>query len=393
MIDVLLTANSPGEVAWIKALAHALEQAGKRCDVVLYPCTFATGQEARVLRELPAVNRVWEPDQLGKLIWSGGAIYPRGTPLIHIGGDLMYSVILRLRWGWRCWSYLWARPHWNRFLEGYFSRDERNTRGLLRAGASAHKVIEVGDLVVDGVDCAVGALPEKDPHLITFLPGSRSEELRHLLPFYARIAERLQAARPELRFQANLSPFLSWETLERELARPADPRLEGAPGVLTESSYLTHAGTEIQIYREQGLEQLGRSVLAVSIPGTKTAEAATLGVPCVTVVPLNCPEFLPTGGVLGWLDWLPGGSRLKGKLLLRQRHRVGLLAQPNQLFKRAVMPELVDELDAETVARVVRELLGDEQELSKTGLQLHTAYRQFSGCARLMLKAVGVDLL
>lgn len=384
-MKLLITANSPGEVAWIRPLAEQIAARGWSCDVILYPCTFATGKEAEVLRSYPAVEKVWPKGSLFSLFWKEGRRYPAGTPLLHLGGDLMYTALFQRRFGWKCWSYLWARPWWDKAFTGYFSRNSQSTAGLRRRRVSEEKIVEVGDLVVDSVNFQVPELPPHDPNLITFLPGSRDEEIRHALPLFSRAAEILRETRPELRFQTLLSPFLSLERLRELLERPVDPRMDHAGGTLMGDRYLCRDGLEVSIIQQRSLEHEARSVLALSLPGTKTAEAATLGVPCLTIVPLNCPEALPVHGLLGLLDWLPGGSRLKGKLLLRQKHRVGLLAQPNQLLGEAVMPEMVDLLTAQDIARQVSSLLDRPEELQQKSLRLRQAFQELAGASAKML--------
>ncbi|MBN9418647.1 hypothetical protein ABS71_11865 [bacterium SCN 62-11] len=384
-MKLLITANSPGEVAWIRPLAEQIAARGWSCDIILYPCTFATGKEADVLRTYPAVEKVWPKGSLFSLYWKEGRRYPPGTPLIHLGGDLMYTAFLQRRFGWKCWSYLWARPWWDKAFAGYFSRNAQSTGGLRRRRVHPDKIVEVGDLVVDSVNFQVPELPERDPNLITFLPGSRDEEIRHALPLFSRAAEILRETRPQLRFQTMLSPFLSLERLGKLLDRPVDRRMDHAGGKLVGNRYLCRDGLEVLIYQERSLEHQARSVLALSLPGTKTAEAAVLGVPCLTIVPLNCPEALPVHGLLGLLDWLPGGSHLKGKLLLRQKHRVGLLAQPNQLLGRAVMPEMVDLLSAQDIATQVAAILDQPEELQQKSLLLRQAFQELAGASAGML--------
>lgn len=384
-MKLLITANSPGEVAWIRPLAEQVASRGWSCDIILYPCTFATGKEAEVLRTYPGVEKVWPKQSLLSLFWRDGRRYPPGTPLIHLGGDLMYTAFFQRRFGWKCWSYLWARPWWDKAFAGYFSRNSQSTGGLRRRRVHPDKIVEVGDLVVDSVNFQVPELPERDPNLITFLPGSRDEEIRHALPLFSRAAEILRESRPQLRFQTMLSPFLSLERLGQLLDRPVDRRMDHAGGRLVGDRYLCRDGLEIPIYQERSLEHQARSVLALSLPGTKTAEAGVLGVPCLTIVPLNCPEALPVHGLLGLLDWLPGGSHLKGKLLLRQKHRVGLLAQPNQLLGRAVMPEMVDVLTAQDIASQVAALLDQPEDLQQKSLLLRQAFQELAGASQEML--------
>ncbi|MBT9587851.1 hypothetical protein IV102_31240 [bacterium] len=387
-MKILITANSPGEVAWIRPLAEEAQSRGWSIDVILYPCTFATGKEADVLRSYPALEKVWEKGDLARLAWREGRRYPPGTGLIHLGGDLMYTAFLQWRWKWRCWSYLWARPWWDKAFTGYFSRNAQSTQGLLRRRVAPGKILEVGDLVVDAVLGQVPQIPEQDPNLITFLPGSRQEEIRHTIPFYSRVAEILLETRPQLRFQAMLSPFLSLSIVQGLLQREVDPRMDSSTGKLEGDRYVCQSGFVLPLVRDNSLSQTARSCLAISLPGTKTAEAACLAVPCLTLVPLNCPEWLPYGGLMGLLDWLPGGKKWKGAWLLGQRSKVGLLAQPNQLLGLAIMPEIIDQVSAEMVAAAVNLLLDDRPGLHEKGLLLRQAYLDLRGASTQMLNAL-----
>jgi lipid A disaccharide synthetase len=85
------------------------------------------------------------------------------------------------------------------------------------------------------------------------------------------------------------------------------------------------------------------------------------------------------------LDWVPGGSHWKGEFLRRQKGKVGLVAQPNQLLGERIMPEIVDVVTARQVAGEVAALLQDRVELQQKGLLIQQAYERLAGCSRKML--------
>ena len=95
MSRLLITANSPGEMAgWVRPILHQWHRLGLGpADILLLPCSFATGQEERVARTLPGVDHVYRPGDYFKLLLSEGRRYQGGT-LLHLGGDLMYSAFL-----------------------------------------------------------------------------------------------------------------------------------------------------------------------------------------------------------------------------------------------------------------------------------------------------------
>ena len=399
MKPILVTANSPGEVAWLKSIAAAAQtQYGASIEVLLLPCTFATGHEAEVASALPGVKRVHpKSSYLPLLLWEGRHWDP-DTTLIHLGGDLMYSAFLSWRWGWKSWSYLWARPWWDSAFQGYFARDLESVQWLRRKRTPEHKIHVVGDLVVDSV---LGQVPEPvdvDPNLICLLPGSRRLEAQRGAPLYLGIAEKLWQRRPKLHFRLMISPFLatgqgeiSATLLEELLTLPPEPRIGGTRGRLEKHRdqffLTTPAGLRVEVICRDHMQALAPALLALSIPGTKTAEAATLGVPCLTIVPLNCPEQLPAIGLLGLLDWLPGGKHLKGRIMTRMKDRVGLLAQPNQRAGKALMPEIVEFLSPDSICAEIENLLAQPQRLQEVRGQLRDLYRPLQGAATKILAA------
>ena len=75
MTEVVVTVNSPGEVAtWLEPLARELlpRLADGRLTVMIPPCTYASGAEARVVRSFLGGDqgwRSWSP----KRCWGGSS--------------------------------------------------------------------------------------------------------------------------------------------------------------------------------------------------------------------------------------------------------------------------------------------------------------------------------
>lgn len=400
---ILVCANSPGEIVWVGALARAARQQNKSIEVLLLPCSFATGHEAAIARSMPGVVKVHPVSSYPSLLLWKGAAFHKGTTLIHLGGDLMYSAFLSWRWGWSCWSYLWARRWWDGAFRGYFSRDKASDAGLLRRKVEPAKIHTVGDLVVDTVLAEVPEPASVQKGLIAFMPGSRSEEMRVGVSLFMGTAEELHRLRPDLRFQLMVSPFLAGglevtrELLERLLTPEVDPRMGGVRARFEEPTgdgrywLVSPTGVRMEVIYRDHMKALAPAELAISIPGTKTAEAATLGVPCLMVLPLNCPEMLPSHGLLGLLDFLPGGNKLKARLILRQRHRIGLLAQPNQRAGYALMPEMIDVLTPRMMAEKATNLLLSPGKLQEVRDKLRELYLPLQGAAVRMLALASGD--
>lgn len=372
---LLLTANSPGEMAgWVRPLVKAWRSRGLGpADLLLLPCAFATGQEERVARELEGVDRVYRPKDYARLLLRDGRDYRDGV-LLHLGGDLMYSSLLSWRWKLNAWSYLWTRPWWNSAFAGFFTKDEWGVRWLQKRRVPREKIHLLGDLVLDAVRQEVSQPDEeRRAFQISYLPGSRAVEVKSLTPLLLEVHALLLEKHPGLRGILHLSPYLPQDQVETLLQSDPDPAFGGRRGRL-EHGILTAGSAQLEIATSDGYQRLSRSMVALSIPGTKTAEAGFLRTPVVTMTPLNRPEHLPSIGLVGLLDFLPGGNRLKGRLMLRLKPTIGLLAHPNILAGRALLPEILDSVDARGLAAVVSQALSSEGLLGEVRAELARLY-------------------
>ncbi len=346
-------------------------------EVLLLPCSFATGQEAHVAAEIEGVSRVYTLRELPGILWRG---LPGETTLLHIGGDLMYSAFLAWRWRWPAWSYMWTRPWWNGVFQGFFTRNEWGVRWLRKREVPPEKIHRVGDLIADAVWPAGPPLPEPEEGVVTILPGSRELEVRLLAPFFLAVAELL----PDLRFQLLLSPHI--RDRSRMLEGGPDPRLGGVRGRL-EGDTLHGPRSSLSI-RTDGARALAGSQLAVAIPGTKTAEAGVLEVPLLTFIAMNVPEGLPGAGLWGLLGRLPGGASLVGRLLLRGRAKLGIVAQPNLLAGERFMPELVEFLTPPMMAEAIREMLAQPDRLAEMRRRLRGIYADSWGASTRLVETL-----
>ena len=375
MSRLLMTANSPGEMAgWVRPLVKVWRQSGGGpVDLLLLPCTFATGQEERVARELDGVERVYRPWEYTKLLWRDGRDYKDGA-LLHLGGDLMYSAFLSWRWSLRAYSYLWTRPWWNSAFQGFFTKDEWGVRWLRKKRAPERKIHLLGDLVLDAVRQEV---PE--PHVgqrplqISYLPGSRPQEVKSLTPLLLEVHQTVSRRFPEVKGVLHVSPFIPPAQVHELLTYPPDPALGGTRGHW-QDGVLTNGDSHVEVATNDGLRKLSQSAIALSIPGTKTAEAGYLRTPVITMTPLNRPEHLPSIGIVGLLDLLPGGNHLKGQLMLRLKPTIGNLGHPNILAGRALLPEILEVVDADMLASAVTRAIETEGLLESVREDLERLY-------------------
>ena len=164
--------------------------------------------------------------------------------------------------------------------------------------------------------------------LIGLLPGSRNEEIRHLLPTMVQAADMLSKRVSDVRF--------------------AIPVASSVDKGLVEA--ITKQGTSRFLILSDRLQDiLAEATLAVTASGTVTLEAAMAGTPMIIVYKLS-----------GFSYWV-------GRRLIRVEH-IGLV---NLVAGKRVVPELIqDEASAENISHQVLQMLADEHALLAMRRQL-----------------------
>lgn len=356
---ITLVSNSPGEVAtFVRPVAAALGQRHPewRLELALVPCPYATGAESAVVRSWGLVDEVWTPTQT---VWR----WLRGRPstpgaVLFLGGDPWHALLLKRRFGVPCVAYFPQPSAWQktRWLAGF----ERVVTGYPHERSQDPELTSVGDLRVDAVRAQlkgyVSAKTSQDLTLAVF-PGSRWLHLKASLGPFLHTIQELKKMRPGLQVIMSVSPFVSREQLADAAANPFPLGLSVARGVVSGEQLHTAEGARVELVWGDPYRVIAQCDLALSLPGTNTAELAIAGKP--TVVPLSDRVPIGGGGLLGLLDRLPGLARLKHRLKYRKYRKLRLLALPNQLAGEQIMPEFFVRDDLGDLVIFLHELLDD----------------------------------
>ena len=359
----LVTVNGPGEIAaWLFPFARALRarMPDARVTAALLPCAFASGREREVLDEMPGIDRVLSPEESMRWIVRG-AMPPRLTMpdlAIHFGGELALCVALARRLDIPVLTYEEERVRWAAFLDRICIRDERAARG--RGG---EHIRVVGNLMVDAARLRVPRRSTaREVATVALLPGSRPYFVRQLLPLFLRAAADLARVRPGLRFILAKSDFVTIREISDSL-RPGEERIvAGDDGEVRTSpdGQATHiisgGGLHVEILSPE--DAMSRADVAVTIPGTNTAELAALGIPMLLVLPTYRLHALPLPGIAGHIGGIPVVGPLVKEAVARgyiQTRR--FWAHPNLLAGELVVPELVGRITAQGIADAMDTLL------------------------------------
>ena len=415
--DVVILCNGPGEVvAWVKPVVAAVREKCPvaRVSVMLTPCPHASGGELRVLDGIPGVERAQGPGGFFHFLLQGRTEdgwdwHPVGV-VIYLGGDQLYCVLAARRLGYRSVAYAETVAMWPGLVDRYAVRSAEILSHVPKR--LRRKCAVVGDLLADqacghhhqrrpenlhpclrdrGVggthDRGVGAEGTTPPCvLIGLLPGSKPIKLAIGVPYMLDIADIMvrsadgasssregEAPASELKFVLPLAPTTSLQELKSYL--PDGSSLVQSSIVSDESddvarvcAIATRQGTHIEVWAfgtntESQFRFYEGMTLAITTPGTNTAELGALGIPMLVVLPTQ--YVLQTfkgasGGVLNILGALPGRT---GRFFTGVMNRAilaensGQLSWPNKWLQRPVVPELVGDISPTDVALVALEHL------------------------------------
>lgn len=390
---ITLISNSPGEVTtFLRPVAGEIGRLHPewRREIALVPCPYATGAEAEVIRGWGIADRVLTPGQTTRE-WLRGNREGRRV-VCFLGGDPWHALIWKRRFGVPAVAYFpepsaWENTRWlggfDRVLLGY--PGDHQARGP--------RFSYPGDLRVDAVRARLEAVKPTEPATkgttLALFPGSRWLHLKASMGPFLHVVEQLHRQRPDTRFLLSVSPFVSPEKLADAASKPLSLGLAVSRARLLDNLLLCEGGATIELVWGDPYRVIAECDLALSLPGTNTAELAIAGKP--TVLPLSDRVPVGGGGLLGILDRLPGFGFLKQYLKQRKYRRLKLLALPNQLAGRMVMPELMVRDDLSDLFDFLSELLDNAAELRRIGQEAREVMGP-PGAARRFVEAVEATL-
>jgi lipid-A-disaccharide synthase len=290
--------------------------------------------------------------------------------LIFLGGDPIHAVLLSKRLRIPALAYI-QKPRWKKFFKKFMVIDKKTKGEFMAGGVTAGKVIVVGDLMADAVELRMSKEEvcnywKLDPEysIISIMPGSRPQEVRYLTPFFLKVAELVREEFPKAQFILVLSPFTSEEELTSLPSGELEKVFQEIPKFKLVKKkrwkLITNLNLQVPVAKENQYEIMNASDLAITIPGTKTAEMAFLGRPMVVTVPLNKPEAIPLDGLPGLIERVPWfGPMIKSGMVRRYSRKVKFTALPNLRAGKEIVPELRGIIKAQDVSRKVIELLQD----------------------------------
>jgi hypothetical protein len=381
-----LTANGPGEFAgWVRPLLSALYARDPTLDARVFcvPDDYASGHEADYLRALFPQATVYTPGEYLRFALGRGL---EGLPahvdrVQYLGGDLMHAARLHDRLGGIATSYKFSRKAYAERFARVFAVDAANEKQLRGWGVPAERIAIVGNLAIDG---AHGEAAGRFGGVI-FFPGSRKHEIEQIFPMFVHAALQLRRRLPGVRIAFARSPFTTDAELGAALARGGVRVAYGTPATLAADGASLEAGGERFPVVKAAMRAAQFARLAVSLPGTKVIEMASLGVPAIVITPSNAPELVVINGVFQYIDRIPlVGIPAKRSAAVAVAKRFRFFAQPNIDAGREIDVELRGTQLPSRIAHVAAERYADAAWLAEAGPALRAMYAAHAGAAERM---------
>lgn len=164
-----------------------------------------------------------------------------------------------------------------------------------------------------------------DNKTICLMPGSRSGEIKHLLPVILESAKRLKKLYPSLQFLLPLAPTI--------LLAEITPDLNHYPEL------------NIKIIQNQTYEAIQKSDAVIVTSGTATLEIALLGIPMVIIYKLAPLSYF----------------------ILKKLAKINYIGLCNIIAEKSIVPELIqDDVNPERVAHEIKRFLEDAEYRQQT---------------------------
>ena len=180
----------------------------------------------------------------------------------------------------------------------------------------------VGHPIVEQLSHQIGdnVKKTKDPKTICLMPGSRSGEIKHLLPIILESAKLLKKFYPSLQFLLPLAPTI----LLSEIA----PYLSRFPEL------------NIQLIQNQTYDAIQNSHAVITASGTATLEIALLGLPMVIIYKLSPLSYF----------------------ILKRLAKINAIGLCNIIAEKCIVPELIqNDANPEKITAEIKRFLEDSE--------------------------------
>lgn len=381
---VIITSNGPGELnTWAKPIALAIKKQTPDIDIYmqLLPCQYSSGNEYEIADSWGVLSGIFRSQGFFWDVLFGNSekdkiFAGRKGIVIYAGGDQFYPVLIAKKYKAKLIGYTETEARWLGSYDRFFAYSDKlkgekitNINSLMVDSfylsdseppiATTHELIEYRDAKWDSMDGSQGLR-------ILVLPGSREWQVDFMLPFFISTIMAV-VSKANLHFSLMLPDNITNARIIKALAGlDMNARVEDMDGLPYPRRLVFDELLNIPIYSVSDKKSVMLSHdVALTIPGTNTAELGIAGIPFLSVFPLNDVRHVPLEGVLAVLNLFPA---LKRKVMLKYSQN-RLFALPNIRAKKLVVPEMAGILEHWDVAMKFLEYINNLETPEKMPLE------------------------
>ena len=397
--DLIIITNGPGELAsWVKPAVNIIKNSENppRISIFLPPCPFSSGQEERIARNIAGVDIVLNPLEFIKFLISGKTVDFRSLKkgiILFLGGEPLHAFLTGKRLGFPVMAYSASPSFLNRYFICSFVPDEYVRKKLVKSGIKPESIKVTGNLTLGSIKVTLTvdeALKlwglSKGIYTVGLMPGSRPVLLRHAVAYMMKVAEEIRKE-TETQFLMPLSPYITMDMLGVALSDKKDLMADGTSGELGKDTYgffiKTAGSVKIRIVENNQYNVMNCCDLIVSMPGTITSEAASLGIPMVVCYSYNKIEIIPAGGLPAVLGKIPITGPFLKFIVWKISQRLKFFALPNIVAGELIVPEIRVHYKASEVSNVAVELLCDREKRKEMSEKLKKLFIREGASQRL----------
>lgn len=306
-------------------------------QIFLTPCQYATGFEKEIAETLPLVKKVYSPKETIKHIfsWPIRKNNKAKGAVLFLGGDPLYSQALGIK----------------HKLPVYGYHEREGSLGIFFKKSFSSK--SIGNLMADKItefppkkNIILNKLKLEDKPYTLFFASSRPKQFEALFPLLCDTIQELKKQDSTLNPIINISPFISKKQVEK----------------IKKKSNLNN----IVCLQENSIEVMSIAKWLITIPGTNTAEAAYMKLPMIVLIPLNNPELLIFDGLGGLLSHIPlFGAVITQSIITVLKKKGRMYSQPNLMLNEPIIPEIIETIIPEKLAKTLLNYLQSEEEHQK----------------------------
>lgn len=402
--DLIIITNGPGELAsWVKPVVNIIKASENppRISIFLPPCPFSSGQEERIARDIAGI--VLNPVEFIKFLMVGKTpdfkALKKGI-VLFLGGEPLHAFLAGKRLGFPVMAYSASPSFLNRYFICSFVPDEHMKEKLIKSGIKPESIRVTGNLTLGSIKVTLTkdeALKlwgcSKDIFTVGMMPGSRPVLLRHAVAYMMKVAEEVWKE-TETQFLLPLSPYITMDMLRGALSDKNDLMAESSSGELEHDEYgffiKTAGGIKIRVVENNQYNVINCCDLILSMPGTVTAEAASLGIPMVVCYTYNKIEIIPAGGLPALLGKIPFTGPFLKFIVWKISQKLKFFALPNIVAREFIVPEIRVHYRADEVSSVAVELLRNGEKRKRMSEKLKKLFMIEGASQRLAASVLEV---